>query len=67
VTTARIRSGDARAIRERFARGDPVLKLAHEYGVSDQTIKDILNFETWVSAGGPRLSSGRHRQREDEE
>lgn len=44
----------AREIRERFARGATVLELAQTYWVSDQAVKDVLNFETWVGAGGLR-------------
>jgi hypothetical protein len=44
----------AREIRQLHAEGEPVLKLADQFDVSDQAIKDVLNFETWVSAGGPR-------------
>jgi hypothetical protein len=44
----------ARQIRERFAAGESAAKLAADFGVSDQAIKDIVNFETWVGAGGPK-------------
>jgi hypothetical protein len=44
----------ARQIRELYAHGDSVLELAGRFNVSDQAIKDVLNFETWGSAGGPR-------------
>jgi hypothetical protein len=44
----------ARQIRERFAAGESADRLAQEFGVSDQAIKDIVNFETWVGAGGPK-------------
>ena len=47
----------ARRIRELFAEGETVLGLAQRFDVSDQTIKDVLNFETWSSAGGPRKAS----------
>lgn len=50
----------ARRIRERFASGEAVAVLAAEFGVSDQAIKDIINFETWASAGGPRSAPGRN-------
>lgn len=44
----------ARQIRELHADGESVLDLAQRFGVSDQAISDVLNFETWGSAGGPR-------------
>jgi hypothetical protein len=50
----RLSARAAREIRERFASGESVYDLASDYGVSDQAIKDVLNFETWVGAGGPR-------------
>ena len=44
----------AREIRVRHGDGESILKLARDYGVSDQAIKDVLNYETWGSAGPPR-------------
>lgn len=54
--TAKLDALKARAIREAFTRGRTVEQLVSQYGVSDQAIKDVLNFETWASAGGPRLT-----------
>ena len=44
----------AREIRVRFAGGETAQELATAFGVSDQAVKDVVNFETWQSAGGPR-------------
>jgi hypothetical protein len=51
---AKLNAQTARQIREAYAGGADVLELASRFGVSDQAIKDVLNFETWASAGGPR-------------
>jgi hypothetical protein len=45
----------ARSIRERFAAGDSMKTLAEAYSVSETTIRDVLRYETWGRAGGPRL------------
>lgn len=47
----------ARQIRERYAQGDSIATLVDVYGVSSTTIRDVLNYETWGRAGGPRLRS----------
>jgi DNA invertase Pin-like site-specific DNA recombinase len=52
----KLNAAQARQIRELFADGESVLDLARRFSVSDQAIKDVLNFETWGSAGGPRKS-----------
>ena len=51
---AKLSAQIARQIRESYAAGDEILDLAMEFGVSDQAIRDVLNFETWAAAGGPR-------------
>jgi DNA invertase Pin-like site-specific DNA recombinase len=51
---AKLNAQTARQIREAYASGDEILELATRFGVSDQAIKDVLNFETWAAAGGPR-------------
>lgn len=51
---AKLSNDKARKIRERFAAGESAADLAAEFAVSDQAVKDIVNFETWVGAGGPR-------------
>ena len=51
---AKLNAQVARQIREAYADGATVLELAKRFGVSDQAVKDVLNFETWASAGGPR-------------
>ena len=43
----------ARQIRIRFAAGESPQELAAAFGVSDQAVKDVVNFGTWQSAGGP--------------
>lgn len=50
----KITAQSARQIRESYAAGEEILELAARFGVSDQAIKDVLNFETWAGAGGPR-------------
>jgi DNA invertase Pin-like site-specific DNA recombinase len=50
----KLQAAQAREIRELYADGHSVLELAARFHVSDQAIKDVLNFETWSSAGGPR-------------
>lgn len=52
--STKLNAQKAREIRERFAKGATADELANAFGVSDQAIKDIVNFETWVSAGGPK-------------
>ena len=56
---AKLNATQARQIRELSAGGDSVLELARRFGVSDQAIKDVLNFETWSAAGGPRKAAQR--------
>ena len=51
---AKLNAQTAREIREAYAGGVTVLELAERFRVSDQAVKDVLNFETWASAGGPR-------------
>ena len=51
---SRLSAQNAREIREAYAVGHSILSLAERFGVSDQAIKDVLNFETWAGAGGPR-------------
>jgi hypothetical protein len=51
---AKLNGHSAREIRELYAQGISVMILAARFSVSDQAIKDVLNFETWGSAGGPR-------------
>jgi hypothetical protein len=51
---AKLNAQAARQIREAYAAGEEVLDLAARFSVSDQAIKDVLNFETWAAAGGPR-------------
>jgi transposase len=51
---AKLSGHSAREIRELYAQGISVMILAARFGVSYQAIKDVLNFETWGSADGPR-------------
>lgn len=44
----------ARLIRELFAAGESMYALAQQFNVSTTTIKDVVTFETWGRAGGPR-------------
>jgi hypothetical protein len=40
-----------------YATGEfPVLALAHEYGVTEATMRSLVNGETWSHVPGPRLS-----------
>lgn len=55
----------AREIRVRFAAGESPQELAEAFGVSDQAVKDVVNFETWQSAGGPRRDDEVARKRQN--
>jgi hypothetical protein len=54
--TIKLTATKARDIRERFAAGESIEELTCRFEVSDQAIKDVLNYETWAAAGGPRVS-----------
>jgi DNA-binding NarL/FixJ family response regulator len=52
--TRKLTAPQARAIRLAFAEGKSIKELAAEYGVSESTVWNVVNYETWVSAGPPR-------------
>jgi hypothetical protein len=47
----------ARSIRIAAAQGASTSDLAAQYGVSPETIWDVVSYHTWVKAGGPRRES----------
>lgn len=50
---AKLTKQDVSAIRKRVVAGETRRALAREFGVSHQTVNDIVNMRTWVSEGGP--------------
>ena len=50
----------ARELRERFAKGTSIKTLAEQYNVSETTVRDVLRYETWSGAGGPRWDGKDH-------
>jgi hypothetical protein len=59
----RLTASVARELREFFRKRPTVRDLMEAVGVSDQTIKDVLNFETSAGAGGPRLERSLEHER----
>lgn len=55
----RLTAQAAKEIRVRFSAGETVEQLKEIFSVSDQAVRDVLNFETWAGAGGPRRTNYR--------
>lgn len=44
----------ARQLRVDYANGATIQELERRYDVSNSTVWNVVNYETWVSAGPPR-------------
>lgn len=57
----------AHAMRQRYAEGAGIWALAEEFGVSDSTVHNVVNYETWVKAGPPKAEVFERRRRKLQE
>jgi transposase-like protein len=50
----KLTASTAHAIRLAFMAGKSIKELAAEHDVSEDTVSNVVNYDTWVSAGPPR-------------
>jgi hypothetical protein len=55
---AKLTEQEVIAIRQRFARGELIRRLAVEYQVTVSTLSNIVNGRTWKHVGGPTRPPG---------